>query len=63
MAKYAFQSIEKIEDWKFNDWELIFDAPRTSTATISVLKNVMGIYTGEVYMNGDSITKIWNFDK
>ena len=64
VAKYTFQSIGKMDSGKFNNWgSIIFDTTTNPNGTLSVLENTIGIYTGEVDINGNTITKIWKLDK
>lgn len=64
VAKYTFQSIGKMDAGKFNNWgSIIFDTTTNPNGTLSVLENTIGVYTGEVDINGNTITKIWKLDK
>ena len=63
VVKYTFQSIGKIEDGKFKDWgSVIFDTT-VYNGTLSELENTIGVYIGEVDMDGNSLTKVWKLDK
>lgn len=64
VVKYTFQSIGKMEDGKFKDiGSVIFDATTIHNGTLSSLENTIGIYTGEIDINGNSIIKVWELEK